>query len=102
MGCSLGALLTSSTSPHKSLISEHVQAIIPICPVADPPTEAQVKQFKNFFYVPGAIFDLWRRWDRRGGTESASVARFTGFDAEEETKKLQVQSLVAISVYNTN
>lgn len=91
MGCSLGALLASTTSPHKSLLAEHVQAIVSICPVADPPTEAQVKQFRNFFYVPGAIFDLWRRWDRRGGTESASVARFTGFDAERETKKLQVR-----------
>jgi len=91
MGCSLGVLLASSTSPHRSLLSEHVQAMIPICPVADPPTESQVKHFRKFFYVPGAIFDLWRRWDRRGGTESASVARFTGFDAEEETKKLQVR-----------
>ena len=91
MGCSLGALLASSTSPHRALLSEHVEAIIPICPVAEPPTEAQVAQFRKFFYVPGAIFDLWRRWDRRGGTESASVARFTGFDAEAETKKLQVR-----------
>jgi hypothetical protein len=65
--------------------------MIAICPVAEPPTEAQVKQFRKFFHVPGWVFDIWRRWDRRGGTESASVAKFTGFDAEEETKKLQVR-----------
>jgi pimeloyl-ACP methyl ester carboxylesterase/protein-tyrosine phosphatase len=91
MGCSLGALLSSSTSPYNSLISEHVEGMIAICPVAEPPTEVQVKQFRKFLHIPGTIFDLWRRWDRRGGTESASVARFTGFDAEPETKKLQVR-----------
>jgi pimeloyl-ACP methyl ester carboxylesterase len=91
MGCSLGALLASSTSPYFDLISEHVLGLIGICPAADPPGLKQAASFRKLLWVPGPIFDLWRRWDRRGGTESASVARFTGFDAEEGTKKLQVR-----------
>jgi pimeloyl-ACP methyl ester carboxylesterase/protein-tyrosine phosphatase len=91
MGCSLGALLASSTSPHSSLLSEHVLGLVGICPAAEPPGLKQAAAFRKLLYVPGPIFDLWRKWDRRGGTESASVARFTGFDAEEGTKKLQVR-----------
>jgi pimeloyl-ACP methyl ester carboxylesterase/protein-tyrosine phosphatase len=91
MGCSLGALLASSTSPHVDLISEHVLGLIGICPAAQPPGPKQAASFRKLLWIPGPIFDLWRRWDRRGGTKSASVARFTGFDAEEGTKKLQVR-----------
>jgi pimeloyl-ACP methyl ester carboxylesterase len=91
MGCSLGALLASSTSPHASLLSKHVLGLIGICPAAEPPGLKQAAAFRKLLYIPGPIFDLWRKWDRRGGTESASVARFTGFDAEEGTKKLQVR-----------
>ena len=41
--------------------------------------------------MPTPIFDIWRTWDRRGGPESASVARFVGKDADIEVKKLQVR-----------
>jgi len=91
MGCSLAALLASSTSPYASLISEHVLGMIAICPAAEPPDKKQAATFRKLLNIPGPIFDLWRRWDRRGGTESVSVARFVGPDAEEETKKLQVR-----------
>jgi pimeloyl-ACP methyl ester carboxylesterase/protein-tyrosine phosphatase len=91
MGCSLAALLASSTSPHSHLLSEHVLGMVGICPSAEPPAMKQAAAFRKLLNIPGPIFDLWRRWDRRGGTESASVARFVGPGAEEETKKLQVR-----------
>ena len=91
MGCSLAALLASRASLHPSAFSEHVVGLVAVCPRAEPPTEDQVALFRKLLWVPNAIFDLWRRWDRRGGTESASVYRFVGKDADEETKKLQIR-----------
>jgi pimeloyl-ACP methyl ester carboxylesterase/protein-tyrosine phosphatase len=91
MGCSLAALLASSTSPHAHLLSQHVSGLIAICPQAEPPTEKQVKALKFITSTPSIIFDLFRRWDRRGGIDSKSVIRMTGPDAEKETKKLQLR-----------
>ncbi|KAF1930416.1 uncharacterized protein M421DRAFT_58195 [Didymella exigua CBS 183.55] len=91
MGCSLAALLASPSSPHASLISQHVSGLIAICPKADPPTEHQTKLLQRVASVPAVIFDLYRKWDRRGGVNSASVARMAGTDAEEQTKKLQLR-----------
>lgn len=91
MGCSLSALLASKTSRITSSLREHVVGLVAICPKADPPNEKQVATFRKLLMIPGPIFDLWRRWDRRGGTESASVVRFVGADADIETKKLQVR-----------
>lgn len=89
MGCSLAALLASKTSSHPSALSDHVVGLVAICPRAEPPSKEEVAAFTKLLYIPTPIFDLWRRWDRRGGTESASVRRFVGADADEETKKLQ-------------
>ena len=89
MGCSLAALLASNTSPLPNMLSEHAVGLVAICPRGEPPSEDQVKIFKKLLWVPNTIFDLWRRWDRRGGIESASVYRFVGRDADQETKKLQ-------------
>ncbi|KZM20771.1 uncharacterized protein EKO05_0002633 [Ascochyta rabiei] len=91
MGCSLAALLASPTSPHASLLSRHVSGLIAICPKADPPTEHQTQLLRRVASVPAVLFDLYRRWDRRGGLNSASVLRMAGIDAEEETKKLQLR-----------
>ncbi|KAJ4985639.1 dual specificity phosphatase catalytic domain protein [Stagonosporopsis vannaccii] len=91
MGCSLAALLASPTSPHADLISKHIGGLIAICPKADPPTEHQTKLLGRVTSVPAMLFDLYRRWDRRGGINSASVLRMTGPGAEEETKKLQLR-----------
>lgn len=65
--------------------------MVGICPAAEPPSKSQTASFRKLLYVPGPLFDLWRQWDRRGGTESVSVARFTGPNADEEVKKLQVR-----------
>lgn len=91
MGCSLAALLASPSSPHANLLSPHISGLIAICPKADPPTEHQTKLLQRITSMPALLFDLYRRWDRRGGLNSASVLRMTGVDAEEETKKLQLR-----------
>ena len=89
MGCSLGVLIASKTTPNLSVLSEHIVGLVAICPRADPPTESQVASFRKFLWIPNVIFDTWRRWDRRGGLQSPSVHRFVGADADDETKRLQ-------------
>jgi protein-tyrosine phosphatase len=91
MGCSLAALLASSTSPYEHLLSRHVSGVVAICPKAEPPSMEEAKKLHHLTGIPGPIFDLLRKWDRRGGVNSASVARMAGADAEPETKKLQLR-----------
>lgn len=91
MGCSLAALLASPTSPHAGLLSQYVSGLVALCPKADPPTEHQTKLLHRVTSVPAFLFDLYRKWDRRGGVNSASVLRMTGPDAEEDTKRLQLR-----------
>ncbi|KAL8942045.1 MAG: hypothetical protein Q9216_001898 [Gyalolechia sp. 2 TL-2023] len=88
MGCSLGALLASSDSLLKAN-KINVLGLIAICPKAVPPTSQQLALFRKLISLPAPILDLWRCWDRRGGPESASVARFVGPGADTETKKIQ-------------
>jgi pimeloyl-ACP methyl ester carboxylesterase/protein-tyrosine phosphatase len=89
MGCSLAALLATHSSSYKRRLADHVVGLVSICPRAGPPTEDEVALFRKLLYIPTPIFDLWRKWDRRGGLDSASIRRFVGADADEETKKLQ-------------
>lgn len=91
MGCSLSALLASATSPLRAKHSIHVLALIAICPQASPPSDQQIRTYKKLLRIPTPIFNLWRHWDRRGGPESPSVARFVGVDADLETKRLQLR-----------
>lgn len=91
MGCSLAALLTSRISAPSTELNQHVVGLVAICPRAEPPNEDQVASYRKLLMIPSPIFDLWRRWDRRGGPESASVKRFVGDDANIELKKLQVR-----------
>ncbi|KAL8671790.1 MAG: hypothetical protein Q9168_003713 [Polycauliona sp. 1 TL-2023] len=88
MGCSLAALLASSQSPLKA---NHVEVLglVAICPKAVPPTHHQLTLYRRLLSLPTPVLDLWRRWDRRGGPESASVARFVGTGADAGIKKLQ-------------
>ncbi|EUC31679.1 hypothetical protein COCCADRAFT_38254 [Bipolaris zeicola 26-R-13] len=90
MGCSLAALLASPTSPHAHLLSQYVSGLIAICPQAEPPTEREVKQLQYLSSVPPVVFDLGRRWDRKGGIASKSVLRMTGADADVETRRMQL------------
>lgn len=89
MGCSLAALLASKSSPYPSAIPDKVVGLVAICPKADPPTEEQVGAYRKLLWIPTPVFDLWRRWDRRGGPDSVSVQRFVGKDADDQAKKLQ-------------
>jgi pimeloyl-ACP methyl ester carboxylesterase/protein-tyrosine phosphatase len=91
MGCSLAALLASPTSPHAHLLSQHVSGLIAICPKANPPTEQQVRALRSVALTPAFIFDMFRRWDQRGGIHSKSVLRMAGPDTEEETRMLQLR-----------
>lgn len=91
MGCSLAAMLASTTSPYASLLSQHVSGLISICPKADPPDREQYRVIKRITAVPAFLFDLYRKWDRRGGLNSASVVRMTGPNADDETKRLQLR-----------
>ena len=89
MGASLAALLATHNPSKSRLLADYVVGLVGICPRAEPPTKEEVALFRKLLYIPTPIFDLWRRWDRRGGLESASVRRFVGANADEETKKLQ-------------
>ncbi|KAI9698270.1 MAG: hypothetical protein M1820_007540 [Bogoriella megaspora] len=91
MGCSMGALLASSKSEFSDATSKYALGLIAICPQASPPDEKKTRRFKQLLGIPGPIFELWRLWDKRGGTESASVARHVGPGADIETKKMQVK-----------
>ncbi|KAI9801872.1 MAG: hypothetical protein M1833_002186 [Piccolia ochrophora] len=91
MGSSLAALLASTTSPYPYKLSEHALGLLAICPPMGSLSQSQASFVKKLLYVPDPIFDLWRRWDRRGGTESGSVKRFVGEKGDPETKKLQLK-----------
>lgn len=91
MGCSLSALVASTALSSQAQQTLEVLAVVGICPQATPPSDKQVALFEKLLLVPTPIFDIWRTWDRRGGPESASVARFVGKDADIEVKKLQVR-----------
>ncbi|KAL8731857.1 MAG: hypothetical protein Q9166_003141 [cf. Caloplaca sp. 2 TL-2023] len=88
MGCSLSALLASSGSPLEAKNIE-VLGLLAVCPKAVAPTDRQLTLFRRLLSIPTPMLDLWRHWDRRGGPESASVARFVGPGADSETKRLQ-------------
>ncbi|KAF2848484.1 hypothetical protein T440DRAFT_470097 [Plenodomus tracheiphilus IPT5] len=91
MGCSLAVSLASTTSPLAHLMSTHVGGLVAICPKAEPPTEKETKQLRTITMMPAAMFDLLRKWDRRGGPNSKSVLRMAGPNAEEGTKVLQLR-----------
>lgn len=89
MGCSLSALLASPLSPLSLKKQVEVLGLVAICPRASAPSDDEVTTFRRILHVPTPIFDVWRRWDRRGGPDSRSVARFVGQSADVEAKKLQ-------------
>ncbi|KAL3461508.1 hypothetical protein BJX64DRAFT_260715 [Aspergillus heterothallicus] len=91
LGCSISALLTSSTSPVQHALKEHILGLVAVCPSATPPSPADTSIARYFLYIPSLIVDLWRRWDRRRGVNSNSVIRFVGADADADTRGLQVR-----------
>ncbi|OJJ04108.1 hypothetical protein ASPVEDRAFT_54337 [Aspergillus versicolor CBS 583.65] len=91
LGCSLSAMLTSSTSPFSFDLKDHVLGLVAVCPRASPPSPKDASSYRRLLYIPGPVFDLWRSWDRRGGLSSNSVTRLVGVDADAETRGLQVR-----------
>ncbi|RAH83553.1 dual specificity phosphatase catalytic domain protein [Aspergillus japonicus CBS 114.51] len=91
LGCSLSALLASSTSGIGSSLKEHILGLVAACPRATPPPAHDVAKFRRLLQIPGPIFDLWRSWDRRGGLHSSSVNRLVGAAADPDTRELQVR-----------
>lgn len=92
MGCSLAVLLASPTSPLTHIMSQHVTGFIALCPKPEPVPLSQAGRLKLLLtWMPVAIFNMYRAYDRRGGLESSSVIRHAGKDADEETKRLQLR-----------
>jgi pimeloyl-ACP methyl ester carboxylesterase len=94
MGCSIAALLASSTSPLSSTFFDagHIAGVIAICPKSAPPSPQQVRIVRKYVrWLPAFVFDFYRFFDSIGGPNSASVVRFVGKDSDLETRKLQVR-----------
>ena len=91
MGCSLAASLASHRSPYASRVRKHVRGLVAICPKAEPPTVEEVERFRRLLSVPDPLFNLFRLWDRRGGSDSASVRRYVGAGAGIDVRKLQLR-----------
>ncbi|KAK1780976.1 hypothetical protein QBC45DRAFT_84257 [Copromyces sp. CBS 386.78] len=89
MGASLAALLASPRLPPRTQLHKHVVGLIAICPSSGLPNQKQIMIFRALLWIPEFIFNLWRAWDKRGGSQSVSVNRFVGADADSEAKRLQ-------------
>ncbi|TVY20131.1 mRNA-capping enzyme [Lachnellula arida] len=89
MGCSLSAMLATKSTSFSNLLAEHVVGLVAVCPRAEAPSPDEVSLFRKLLWIPSPIFNLWRNYDKRGGKDSTSVARFVGVDADDETKALQ-------------
>ena len=91
MGCSINAVLASSTSSLNHLLQDVIIGVIAICPRSAALTEKAARSVRTFTKIPIPLFNLIRAWDRRGGTTSKSVSRVVGEGAEEEARKLQLK-----------
>ncbi|KAG8623815.1 hypothetical protein KVT40_008791 [Elsinoe batatas] len=91
LGCSFATLLASKASPMSFSISTHIIGMIAICPRAEALETRQKSNLKMVPHVPVMLFDAFRMLDRRGGLDSASVERFVGKGADEQTRRLQLR-----------
>ncbi|KAF4552536.1 Alpha/beta hydrolase-like protein 3 [Elsinoe fawcettii] len=91
LGCSFAILIASKVSPLSFSVSKHVIGMIAICPRAEALHTRQKSNLKLVPYVPVMLFDGFRMLDRKGGVNSASVERFVGKDADEQTRRLQLR-----------
>lgn len=91
IGHSLGCMLSQAIA-HRSHLKQcrfEVAGLVAICPGAARLSSPEKAIFKTLLSVPGPVFDLWRAWDKRGGANSASVVRFVGKAADQQTRELQ-------------
>lgn len=89
MGTALAAQLASNTVYHKTSITQHIVALVAICPIAGPPDELKSTLFRRLLWIPDWMLALWRAWDGIGGPASRSVSRFVGRGAERELRLMQ-------------
>ena len=90
MGCSLAALLASTSSPASSRL-QNVAGMIAICPKGTPPTKKEAWYFRKVLGMPEVLLDVIRWLDKRGGINSPSVTRFVGEAAGPDLRKLQLR-----------
>ncbi|KAK3368147.1 alkaline phosphatase-like protein [Podospora didyma] len=91
MGTPLALLLAKPRGTPRTELHKHIVGLVAMCPAA-PAFKPNLTRFLRILLslTPAWLFDFWRGLDARGGTESASVRRFVGADADEESKRLQV------------
>ncbi|KAH8196647.1 hypothetical protein TruAng_009171 [Truncatella angustata] len=89
MGTALAARLANKEGRHATDLPSHVMGLIGICPVSGPFSREKTTIFRRLLWIPTWLFDLWRKWDQRGGPESASVSRFVGPEADVVCRTLQ-------------
>ncbi|KAI0014573.1 dual specificity phosphatase catalytic domain protein [Xylariomycetidae sp. FL0641] len=89
MGTALAARLANRQAAHRVLSPSRIMGLVAICPIAGPPSESNVRNFRRLLWIPDFLFNLWRAWDRWGGPESVSVKRFLGPNADLESRQLQ-------------
>ncbi|KAF7526697.1 hypothetical protein G7054_g10678 [Neopestalotiopsis clavispora] len=89
MGSVLAARLANLSGPHNTDLFSHVLGVIGICPLSGPPNEKTNSKMRKLLWVPTWLFDLLRKWDQRGGPDSASVTRIVGAKAHRQLRELQ-------------
>jgi pimeloyl-ACP methyl ester carboxylesterase len=90
MGCSIAALLASTSAPASSRL-ENVAAVVAICPKGTPPTKKETWYFGKILSMPVFLLDIFRWLDKRGGINSPSVNRFVGEAAGPDLRRLQLR-----------
>ncbi|KAK4175621.1 hypothetical protein QBC36DRAFT_388100 [Triangularia setosa] len=89
MGCCLAALLANPRTMPKTDLHNSVLVLVAMCPPTIP-SKDKVKLWRLQLWAPDFLFNIWRAWDRRGGIDSESIARFVGPKADAEAKRLQL------------
>jgi pimeloyl-ACP methyl ester carboxylesterase/protein-tyrosine phosphatase len=90
MGCSLAALLASTSSPVPSRL-QGIAGVVAICPKGTPPSKKETWYFGKILSMPDFLLNIMRWLDKRGGINSPSVTRFVGETAGPDLRKLQLR-----------
>lgn len=86
MGCALAVTLAAKGG----LLAGKCAGLVAICPKAIV-SEKERKAIATVLALPEFLFNLFRVYDRWGGTNSKSVTRFIGPSASEKARNLQLR-----------
>ena len=89
-GCMLVASMASKHIPGFPDLAESICCAVALCSKGKSLSAKEITMFRRLLYIPTLIFDCLRMLDRRGGLNSSSVTRATGFDADLQTKQMQM------------